>query len=160
LLFSAPNCGTRERALYKTHRFQCRCIKTKEGPPLQCIKADPLLSRAGYKKYPPWVRNQGKQAALTRTQLGYTESTRNYEVMEDGETIKGCTRYGEWYGMPYDDRHGAIVLHLEGLPREGGQPGKRGISRTCAVAGAEARLGLPFRSILQSDFCVLGRSVR
>ena len=41
--------------------------------------------------------------AIARTQLGYTESTRNYEVMEDGETIKGYTRYGDWYGMPYDD---------------------------------------------------------
>lgn len=41
--------------------------------------------------------------AIARSQLGYSESTRNYEVMEDGETIKGYTRYGDWYGMPYGD---------------------------------------------------------
>lgn len=40
---------------------------------------------------------------IARSQLGYRESTRNYEVMEDGCTIKGYTRYGEWYGKPYDD---------------------------------------------------------
>lgn len=41
--------------------------------------------------------------AIAQSQLGYQESTRNYEVMEDGETIKGYTRYGDWYGMPYGD---------------------------------------------------------
>lgn len=41
--------------------------------------------------------------SIARSQLGYQESTRNYEVMEDGETIKGYTRYGDWYGMPYGD---------------------------------------------------------
>ncbi len=41
--------------------------------------------------------------AIARSQLGYQESTRNYEVMEDGETIKGYTRYGDWYGLPYGD---------------------------------------------------------
>ena len=40
---------------------------------------------------------------IARTQLGYQESTQNYEVMEDGQTIKGYTRYGAWYGMPYGD---------------------------------------------------------
>ena len=40
---------------------------------------------------------------IARTQLGYQESTQNYEVMEDGQTIKGYTRYGDWYGMPYGD---------------------------------------------------------
>lgn len=41
--------------------------------------------------------------SIARSQLGYQESTRNYEVMEDGEIIKGYTRYGDWYGMPYGD---------------------------------------------------------
>ena len=41
--------------------------------------------------------------AIARTQLGYTESTRNYAVMPDNETIKGYTRYGAWYGEPYGD---------------------------------------------------------
>lgn len=41
--------------------------------------------------------------AIARTQLGYVESTRNYIVLEDGETIKGYSRYGAWYGDPYGD---------------------------------------------------------
>ncbi len=41
--------------------------------------------------------------AIAKTQLGYTESTANYEVQEDGKTIKGYTRYGAWYGDAYGD---------------------------------------------------------
>ncbi|MBR2042424.1 MAG: Cna B-type domain-containing protein [Oscillospiraceae bacterium] len=40
---------------------------------------------------------------IAKSQLGYHESTKNYIVLEDGETIKGRTRYGEWFGKPYDD---------------------------------------------------------
>ena len=42
-------------------------------------------------------------AAIAKTQVGYTESTKNYQVMSDGSTIKGYTRYGAWYGSPYED---------------------------------------------------------
>ena len=41
--------------------------------------------------------------AIAQTQLGYTESTANYEVQEDGTTMKGYTRYGDWYGNAYGD---------------------------------------------------------
>ena len=34
---------------------------------------------------------------IAKTQLGYTESTKNYLVTEDGRK-KGYTRYGDWYG--------------------------------------------------------------
>lgn len=40
--------------------------------------------------------------AIAKTQLGYTESTRNYIVAQDG-TKKGYTRYGAWYGIEYGD---------------------------------------------------------
>lgn len=40
--------------------------------------------------------------AIAITQLGYTESTRNYEVQPNG-SHKGYTRYGAWYGIPYGD---------------------------------------------------------
>lgn len=39
--------------------------------------------------------------AIARSQIGYRESTKNYQVLEDGETIHGYTRYGQWYGIPY-----------------------------------------------------------
>lgn len=40
--------------------------------------------------------------SIAQTQLGYTESTRNYVVSEDN-SIYGYTRYGDWYGIPYGD---------------------------------------------------------
>ncbi|MCD8109678.1 MAG: hypothetical protein LUE14_06215 [Clostridiales bacterium] len=41
--------------------------------------------------------------SVAESQLGYTESTANYTLDEDGETHKGYTRYGEWAGNPYGD---------------------------------------------------------
>lgn len=41
--------------------------------------------------------------AIANTQLGYTESSKNYQVAEDGATKLGYTRYGDWYGDPYGD---------------------------------------------------------
>ncbi|MBE6900706.1 MAG: Cna B-type domain-containing protein [Ruminococcaceae bacterium] len=40
---------------------------------------------------------------IAKSQLGYHESTKNYIVLDDGETVKGRSRYGEWYGEPYAD---------------------------------------------------------
>ena len=40
--------------------------------------------------------------AVAQTQLGYHESTRNFIIDEAG-LVKGYTRYGEWYGIPYGD---------------------------------------------------------
>lgn len=39
---------------------------------------------------------------VASSQLGYTESTKNYIVLEDGSQ-KGYSRYGAWYGDPYGD---------------------------------------------------------
>lgn len=46
--------------------------------------------------------------AIAKTQLGYAESADNYQVVLDDEgnettETKGYTRYGAWYGMPYED---------------------------------------------------------
>lgn len=38
--------------------------------------------------------------AVADSQLGYTESTKNYVVDEDGK-IRGYSRYGDWYGDSY-----------------------------------------------------------
>ncbi len=45
---------------------------------------------------------------IAKTQLGYHESTVNY-IVDDGEIIKGRTRYGEWYGEPYSDWNALFV---------------------------------------------------
>ena len=39
---------------------------------------------------------------IARTQLGYEESQINFVVREDGSR-QGYTRYGAWYGLPYDE---------------------------------------------------------
>lgn len=62
--------------------------------------------------------------AIAKSQLGYTESSRNYKVQEDGETVKGYSRYGDWYGDTYGDWCAMFVsfcLHyaeVEGIPLE------------------------------------------
>ena len=55
--------------------------------------------------------------AIAKSQLGYRESTRNYIVTEDNE-MKGYTRYGAWYGIPYGDWCAMFVsfcLHYAGV---------------------------------------------
>lgn len=41
--------------------------------------------------------------AVAESQLGYTESTKNFIIADDGVSRKGYTRYGKWYGNPYGD---------------------------------------------------------
>lgn len=41
--------------------------------------------------------------AIAQSQLGYSESQKNYIVSEGTTETKGYTRYGEWYGDPYGD---------------------------------------------------------
>ena len=41
--------------------------------------------------------------AIAETQIGYAESTSNYEVQANGTSRKGYSRYGAWYGIPYGD---------------------------------------------------------
>ena len=56
---------------------------------------------------------------VARTQLGYTESARNFTVDEDGR--HGYTRYGEWYGLPHGDWCAMFVsfcLNFSDIPRE------------------------------------------
>jgi len=59
--------------------------------------------------------------AIAETQIGYTESSRNYEVWEDN-SIHGYTRYGDWYGSPHGDWCAMFVsfclnyAEVEGMP--------------------------------------------
>ena len=39
---------------------------------------------------------------VAKTQVGYTESVDNYEMDDEGRR-RGYTRYGAWYGAPYND---------------------------------------------------------
>ena len=58
--------------------------------------------------------------AIAESQLGYTESERNYTVTENGAR-KGYTRYGDWYGDPYGDWSAMFVsfcLYYAGISRQ------------------------------------------
>ncbi|MCC8131975.1 MAG: hypothetical protein LIO72_09630 [Ruminococcus sp.] len=46
---------------------------------------------------------------IAYSQLGYTESTANYTLAEDGTTHNGYTRYGAWYGSSYADWESMFV---------------------------------------------------
>lgn len=41
--------------------------------------------------------------SIAKSQLGYTESTANFQLDDNGKTRKGYTRYGAWYGNEYGD---------------------------------------------------------
>ena len=61
--------------------------------------------------------------AIALTQIGYRESSANYELVYKGEnTVKqGYTRYGQWYGAPYSDwcaMFVSFVLHYADIPQE------------------------------------------
>ena len=55
--------------------------------------------------------------AIAQSQLGYAESTKNYVLAEDGQTLMGYTRYGAWQGDPYghwNAMFAAFCLHYGG----------------------------------------------
>ena len=55
--------------------------------------------------------------AIAKSQLGYTESNRNVVLQEDG-SLKGYTRYGAWYGVPYGDwcaMFASFCMHYAGI---------------------------------------------
>lgn len=57
---------------------------------------------------------------VAKSQLGYEESTRNYTVTEDGETL-GYSRYGDWYGDSYGHwcaMYVSFCLHYAGVDVE------------------------------------------
>jgi len=56
--------------------------------------------------------------AIAETQLGYTESSRNYIINDQGRK-QGYSRYGGWYGDPYGDWCAMFVsfcLHYANIP--------------------------------------------
>ena len=55
--------------------------------------------------------------AIAKTQLGYTESEKNYVVTETG-LKQGYSRYGQWYGDPYGDwcaMFASFCIHYAGV---------------------------------------------
>ncbi|MCD8215244.1 MAG: hypothetical protein LUC97_06365 [Clostridiales bacterium] len=60
-------------------------------------------------------------AAAAESQLGYTESIYNFKLDDDGETHRGYTRYGAWYGNEYGEWNAmfaAFCLHYGGVSED------------------------------------------
>ncbi|MCD8250079.1 MAG: hypothetical protein LUC60_09565 [Lachnospiraceae bacterium] len=61
--------------------------------------------------------------AIAESQLGYTESTKNFVLADDEETRQGYTRYGAWYGdgfeyVDWDAMFAAFCIHYAGISEE------------------------------------------
>ena len=113
-----------------THGEDCRdeqgeltCVLEEHTHSLACY-ADPT---ADVETAEIWERTFGDVTltgdwrldalAIAQSQLGYAESTKNYVVAEDGQTLMGYTRYGAWQGDPYGDWNAMFVafcLHYGG----------------------------------------------
>ena len=108
-------CGFEEASAH-THTDECYTIEKKlicdhkvHEHTLQCY-SDP---EADVETRETWERTverveltddwNADVLAIAKTQLGYHESERNYEVQANGVSMKGYTRYGAWYGIPYGD---------------------------------------------------------
>lgn len=55
-----------------------------------------------FASYPHTGNLRKDLVGIAQTQVGYAESTLNFEVGSDG-VKRGYTRYGDWYGVPYND---------------------------------------------------------
>ena len=87
----------------------------------------------GLGKY--WSENLARIAV---SQLGITESEKNYVLSTDGRAKQGITRYGQWYGNPYGDwsaMFAAFCLHYAGVPRDAipRSPGVYNMMQLCAA---------------------------
>lgn len=84
-----------------THSIECYCDETADVETL----LDWQNMFAGY----PYTGDLRQDlVGIAKTQAGYTESTKNFEVDSDG-IRHGYTRYGAWYGTPYREWSAAFV---------------------------------------------------
>jgi hypothetical protein len=124
--YASPLICPLEESEAHTHTISCYnseplCGLEAHTHSLQCYsnpEAD-LESAATWKATLPELTGDYSQdiLAIAQSQLGYTESSRNYIVDENGD-MKGYTRYGAWYGIPYGDWCAMFVsfcLHYAGV---------------------------------------------
>jgi len=126
-------CGYGE---YVVHQHTQDCYGAEGEPVLICEKEEHIHDdlrcyadlNADLETEADWVKTFPELSgywredilAIADSQVGYHESTRNYIVEEDG-SVKGYTRYGEWYGYPHGDwcaMFTSFCLHYAGIPEE------------------------------------------
>ena len=119
-------CGLEETEAH-VHTDECYetvlvCGKTEHVHTKQCYSnPNAVESRASWEATIPEFDDEMSMVervlAVAESQLGYKESTENYEVREDGST-KGYSRYGDWYGSDYGDwcaMFASFCLHYAGV---------------------------------------------
>ena len=126
-LAGEADCGIVEH----THDEMCQnsdppCTLTEHSHALQCyadVTAD-VETQLDWQKmfadYPFTGDLAADLAGIAKTQVGYTESKLNFQVT-DGVT-RGYTRYGAWYGAPYNDWSALFVSFC--LHYAGAEPGE------------------------------------
>lgn len=80
------------------HEHTLQCFSNPDADKEDAFVWEASLTRADLTGVP-----NSDVLAIARTQLGYSESSRNYEVQGDGTSVNGYTRYGDWYGDAYGD---------------------------------------------------------
>ena len=84
-------------------------------------------------------------ALVARSQVGYTESVKNYVLGDDGIKKEGITRYGQWYGNPYGDWSAMFVafcLEYAGIP-ESFVPRSAGVYNMMRLCESESLVSIP-----------------
>lgn len=96
-----------EDTCYEAHKSELACEIPEHTHSLICY-CDPtadMETEQQWEKAFASVTLTGDPAedllAIAKTQLGYSESSRNFTVLEDGTTTRGYTRYGAWADTPY-----------------------------------------------------------
>jgi len=101
-------CGLEEH----THTIACMIDETADLETASVWEATLPSNLSG-----TWAENL---VAVAKSQVGYTESTANFKVADDGESWQGYTRYGAWAGNSYGDWDAMFVsfcLHFAGVPQ-------------------------------------------
>ena len=133
-------CGLEET---QGHTHTAECYETVEQCPIEehihiesCYSNldadletadDWEMTLAGLQRSPITAENV---VAVARSQLGYQESTLNFQVDAAG-VRRGITRYGQWYGNPYGDwsaMFASFCLYyagVEDVPANGGPEAMR-----------------------------------
>lgn len=87
--------GPAEECLLEEHIHTTECYSDINADLETQAQWEEIFGTLAYSEEP-----QANIVAAAKSQLGYTESEKNFVVDENGEK-NGYTRYGEWYGNPY-----------------------------------------------------------
>ena len=112
--------GSAEECLLEEHVHTTECYSDINADLETQAQWEEVFGTLVYSEEP-----QDNIVAVAKSQLGYKESEKNFEVDENGQK-NGYTRYGEWYGNPYGPWNTMFVsfcLHyaqLEDVPLSAG----------------------------------------